>query len=341
LKPVLVTGITGFLGANLLKSLLAKDEGALVCGLVRGTRRIDPSLSKSVKILKGDVTNPSSLQRKFRGVHTVVHLASKVVASEPAEYQRVNVEGTRNVAECCANEGVERLIYVSSAAIYGFAVARDEEEHEPLEVPVTPVSQSRYEAEKVLLEYHRKNRINVSILRPLFVYGNGDRFFIPSILRTLRHFPFLINRGTARFSVISATELGDAIVALVTADLPAPDYPVFHATDGAPVSLAEVVGRLCEGLQLHYPSMSLPYHVAVPSMIIAGLGKSIFSHVADQNQTELRDITTIELRHRFHLVSYDHYFSNKRLTNLLPEVAFSTFSQRIDSFIPYYRSLIF
>lgn len=339
MKPVLVTGATGFLGVNVLKSLHDASAGGRVRCLVRTTGYVS-SVPSGSEVVTGDVTEPTSLETKFRGIHTVVHLASKVLAHEPSEYWQVNVQGTRNVVEQCTKEGVEHIIYVSSAAIYGFDIARDVEEYDPREVPVTPVSRSRYEAEKVLMEYHRRGNIKVTILRPLFVYGDGDRFFIPSILRTLLRFPFMINRGIGRFSVISARELGGTIVQVLEADLPATGYPVYHATDGVPVSLDEVVRTLCDEFHLKHPSFSLPYHIAVRAMALVGLKKLLFSRFSGDGSGEARDVSSIELRHRIHLVSYDHYYSNRRLVAAFPQVIHSSFAKQFRSYTPYYRSVL-
>ena len=340
MKPVLVTGLTGFLGVNFLRCLLDDRPDVTVRGLVRNTGQSGSLISDSVEVVQGDVTDPASLMGKFHGFRTVIHLASKIAASDLAEYRRVNVEGTRNVAERCEREGVEHIIYVSSAAIYGFKDARGTEEHEPRDLPATPVSRSRYEAEQVLMEYHRQQRFKVSILRPLFVYGEGDRFFIPAILRTLRYFPFIVNRGRARFSVISAKELGGVILELVKTDLPATDYPVYHATDGVPVSLEEVVHTLCEELGLKYPSVSVPYRLAVLAMIIGGAKHLFIGQNGSNFSGAVRNVSNVELRHRIHLVSHDHYYSNRRLTMDLPRVGLSTFAAQIRSFIPYYRSVL-
>jgi len=340
MKPVLVTGITGFLGANFIRRLLDKHPGVFVRGLVRNAGCTTLSTTGAVEILHGDVTRRESLEGKCRGIHTVVHLASKVVASGLSEYRRVNVEGTGNIAECCVREGVQHIIYVSSAATYGFDVARGDEEHVPLTMPATPISRSRYEAEQLLLDLHRRNKIRVTILRPLFVYGNGDRFFIPTILRSLLRFRFMINRGEARFSVVSATDLGDVILGFVTMDPKPVDYPVYHVADGVPVSLGEVVRVLCEELQLQQPSRSIPYGVAVLAMMIAGLKTTIFVQGDHKASAHRKTVSLIELRHRVHLVSYDHYYSTDRLRAALPMNTFTPFATQIRSFIPYYQSVL-
>jgi len=140
--------------------------------------------------------------------------------------------------------------------------------------------------------------------------------------------------------VIAAHELGDIIADLINACVPPTDYPVYHATDGSPVSLEELVRILCDELHLRYPSVSLPYHLALRAMIVAGTKKRLFPRPGDRHSGAPGEASSMELRHRAHLVSYDHYYSNRRLTEALPGVNFSTFAEQIRLFIPYYRSVL-
>lgn len=117
---VLVTGGTGFLGANLVHHLVARGDPVRV--LKR--RRTPPDILKGlpVEFVEGDVTDPESLRRASQGVEGVYHVAGLVSYWRPrrAWQHRVNVEGTRNVVEAALASGVRRLVHTSSIAAIGF-----------------------------------------------------------------------------------------------------------------------------------------------------------------------------------------------------------------------------
>ena len=118
---VLVTGGTGFLGANLVHHLVARGDPVRV--LKR--RRTPPDILKGlpVEFVEGDVTDPESLRRASQGVEGVYHVAGLVSYWRPrrAWQHRVNVEGTRNVVEAALASGVRRLVHTSSIAAIGYS----------------------------------------------------------------------------------------------------------------------------------------------------------------------------------------------------------------------------
>ena len=126
MKKVAVTGASGHIGANLVRELL--QRGYEVVTLIRQSSLALEGLD--VIRVDGDVLDPASLGRAFRGVEQVYHLAA-YISIQPADnekLERVNIEGTRNVLEACRSEGVSTLVHFSS--IHAL-------ELEPLDRPVT------------------------------------------------------------------------------------------------------------------------------------------------------------------------------------------------------------
>jgi len=109
---IVVTGASGHVGANLVRSLLV--QGRHVRAVIHNnTQAID---GLNVEIIKGDVCDPVSLRHAFSGADVVYHLAARVSIS-PDEWpllELVNVVGTRNVVEACLHCGVRRLVHFSS-----------------------------------------------------------------------------------------------------------------------------------------------------------------------------------------------------------------------------------
>ncbi|MBM4395048.1 MAG: NAD-dependent epimerase/dehydratase family protein [Deltaproteobacteria bacterium] len=111
-----VTGSSGHVGGNLIRSLLAR--GREVRAVIRtDTRAID---GLDVEVVRADVLDPESLVRAFEGADTVFHLAAliSIIGDQGGKVHRTNVDGPRNVVEACLKCGVKRLVHFSSIHAY-------------------------------------------------------------------------------------------------------------------------------------------------------------------------------------------------------------------------------
>ena len=126
MKKVAVTGASGHIGANLVRELL--QRGYEVVALIRQSSLALEGLD--VIRVVGDILDPASLARAFKGVEQVYHLAAyiSIQPGDNEKLEKVNIEGTRNVLEACRSEGVSTLVHFSS--IHAL-------ELEPLDRPVT------------------------------------------------------------------------------------------------------------------------------------------------------------------------------------------------------------
>jgi nucleoside-diphosphate-sugar epimerase len=119
---VFVTGGTGFLGAYIIKHLVAK--GLHVRALRRSNKApffIDPAIIEAVEWVPGDVLDVVALEEAMQGADAVVHAAA-VVSYQPADRARMyqtNVEGTANVVNAALEAGVNRFVHISSIAALG------------------------------------------------------------------------------------------------------------------------------------------------------------------------------------------------------------------------------
>ncbi|HJW83702.1 MAG TPA: NAD-dependent epimerase/dehydratase family protein, partial [Anaerolineae bacterium] len=112
----LVTGGTGFLGANLAAGLL--ERGWQVRILRRSSSPLDAVKDLSIEHAIGDVLDPSSLLAAMRGVDIVFHVAAVSIywRSRPEQIYKVNVDGTRAVLDAAQRSAVKRLVFTSSGA---------------------------------------------------------------------------------------------------------------------------------------------------------------------------------------------------------------------------------
>ena len=172
MKPILVTGATGFIGWHVAKQLLARGEK--VRALVRPASKLR---ELDAEIAIGDLRDPESLGRAVAGCATVYHVAAdyRLWAKDKSELYRSNVEGTRNLLEAARNARVERVIYTSTVGCIG--VPEDRLGTEDVEVGVTQMTgtykRSKFEAERVALEFARSG-FPVVIVNPTAPVGDHD-----------------------------------------------------------------------------------------------------------------------------------------------------------------------
>ncbi len=172
----LVTGATGFVGANVVRALL--DDGQRVRALVRRSsdrRAIEPL---ALDVCEGDLLDPASLRRAVTGARHVYHIAAdyRLWARDPRDLYRANVDGTRAVLEACADAGIERVVYTSTVGALGIP-----EDGSPgtETTPVTladmvgPYKRSKFLAEQVALEWASRG-LPVVVVNPSAPVGPWD-----------------------------------------------------------------------------------------------------------------------------------------------------------------------
>jgi dihydroflavonol-4-reductase len=153
---VLVTGATGFVGANVARLLVA--EGYRVRVLARPTSRLHALDGCPVEVVRGDIRDAASVAEAIRGCAQVFHAAAdyRLWANDPREIYRNNVDGTRTVLEACRRASVERVVYTSSVGTLGLprnGGLGTEMTRVRLEDMVGAYKRSKFLAERVAEEY--------------------------------------------------------------------------------------------------------------------------------------------------------------------------------------------
>jgi CDP-glucose 4,6-dehydratase len=195
-RSVFVTGCTGFLGANLTRTLV--DAGARVTGLVRDHVH-DGVLSRSgmlsrINVVYGDLSNIQTLQRAIGEyeVDTVFHLAAQAIVGvanrDPVSTFQANIEGTWNLLEACRRHGTaKRIVVASSDKAYGDHAVLPYDETAALQ-GCHPYDVSKSCADLIALTYHHTYRLPVAITRCGNLFGGGDLNFnriVPGTIKTV------------------------------------------------------------------------------------------------------------------------------------------------------------
>ncbi|MFF3446641.1 NAD-dependent epimerase/dehydratase family protein [Streptomyces sp. NPDC002667] len=237
---VLLTGATGFVGSEVLRTALrGRADGRAIS--VRALARATPpggSDTPGLSWVPGDLSDPSSLHGVARGADVLVHLASRVSGSEQA-CETVNVHGTRALLEEARSAGVSRIVHLSTAAVYGPGPHRGIAVDEVGPAPVSPASATRLAGERLALE------AGAVVLRPGLVLGAGDRWVVPALSELRSRVPAHWGGGSGMLSVVDVTDLARLIVTLAGSGTPA-GPAVHHASHPVPVANRDLMAALTE-----------------------------------------------------------------------------------------------
>jgi nucleoside-diphosphate-sugar epimerase len=206
---VAVTGATGFVGRSLVP--LLTQAGHDLALLMRNPA--SDSLLNSVRIVKGDLHDGAALRNLTQGADVVLHVAGAVSAPSVAEFMRINLDGTLEVAKAAKANGVKRFVYVSSLA------AR--------EASLNGYCASKASAEAALEGFVAD--FELCVLRPSAVYGPGDTATLPLLQALMSKRAFIPGSPSARFAMVHVED-----VARVLAEAVQGPTGKFAICDGAP-----------------------------------------------------------------------------------------------------------
>lgn len=255
----LVTGGAGFIGSHVVRALLARGAHVNVLDDFSTGKRKNLPNSGDLRVIEGDVADPSAVRAALEDRDTFIHLAA--VASversvrEPLATHRTNLQGSIQLFEEAARQGVRRGLYASSAAVYGDST------NLPLATTEAPRPLSPYAADKLAGEhylafYHRGGRLNATAFRFFNVFGPRQDPASPysgviSIFldRARRGAPIMVygdGEQTRDFVYV-----GDVVAALLAAldkqgngpGAP-PELPVYNVGRGERVSLLELLATI-------------------------------------------------------------------------------------------------
>jgi dihydroflavonol-4-reductase len=173
----MVTGATGFVGAVVVRHLLAEHMQVRVLVRPNSDRRNLEGLD--VEVVEGDLRERASLERALQGCHALFHVAAdyRLWAREPQELYRSNVEGTRNIMLAAAETGVERIVYTSSVATLGIhpdGTPSNEDTRVTVHDMIGDYKRSKYLAEDEVRKLVRQQRLPIVIVNPSTPIGPHD-----------------------------------------------------------------------------------------------------------------------------------------------------------------------
>ncbi|MBP5075475.1 NAD-dependent epimerase/dehydratase family protein [Pseudomonas chlororaphis] len=174
--PILITGGAGFIGSHLTDALLAKGYSVRILDdLSTGKPGNLPLDNPRVELIEGDVADAALVARAMSGCRAVAHLAAvaSVQASvdDPVRTHQSNFIGTLNVCEAMRQAGVKRVLFASSAAVYGNNGEGESIDEDTPKAPLTPYASDKLASEYYLDFYRRQHGLEPAIFRFFNIFG--------------------------------------------------------------------------------------------------------------------------------------------------------------------------
>ncbi|MFG2713554.1 NAD-dependent epimerase/dehydratase family protein [Streptomyces goshikiensis] len=260
MPTIMITGAAGFIGGHVareaerrgglslrlmshrrpLPGAAAAVPGAAVPGAAASGAAASTSDDAPVsdhRTVRADLSDPGSLRGACEGVDVLLHCASQI-GGTPEANEAVNARGTAALMAEARRAGVSRVVYLSTASVYGRGVFRAARPEELVRNPGSPTSGSRAHAEDAVLA------AGGVVLRPHLVLGDGDRWVVPGLARILRALPGGVEGWAARTSVITAHDLARLLLGAGLA--PAGDLTasVYHAAHPEPVTVRTLLSAV-------------------------------------------------------------------------------------------------
>jgi len=199
---ILVTGGTGFIGNELVKKLSKRHKVTVFDRTIK-------HVIKGVKYIRGDITDIQQVRKAVKGNDYIYHLAAVLDETLPKKTLfDINLGGTLSILEACKEEKIKRLIYLSTVGVMG-NTEKQVDENYPYN-PETNYEKSKAMAERAVLEYYKRYKLPVVIIRSALVYGPNQ--YTLKILQKARDVFPIIGSGQNKFHLIYINNL---IIALL------------------------------------------------------------------------------------------------------------------------------
>jgi nucleoside-diphosphate-sugar epimerase len=251
-----VTGGSGFIGGRLIERLRA--DGYSVRALARSTAAAERVTARGAEPVQGELADVAAMRAGAEGCELAFHAAATLGDwGKREDFERGNVDGTRNALRACADAGVRRFVHVGTEAVLldGQPLVNVDET-----APLRPDSPALYSASKARAEQAvlaaNRDGFETVVVRPRFVWGSGDTTLLPVMIEMVRSGRFAwIGGGRHRTSTTHVENTVEGLVLGATRGRPG---NVYFVTDGEPVVFREFVTDLLATQGAQPPSRSIP-----------------------------------------------------------------------------------
>jgi UDP-glucose 4-epimerase len=254
---VMVIGGAGFLGSHIVDGLTgtAAREILVLDNFVRGTRRNLRQASEDprVRVVDGSITDVEMLRELMAGTDYVFHLAALWLhecVNEPRSALEVNVVGTYNVVEAAVDAGVKKVVYSSSASVYGDAAFTPMTEEHPFHNR-TMYGATKIAGEQFFRAFNEQRGLEYAGLRYMNIYGPRMDYqgaYVSVIMKVLDRIdagepPVIFGDGSQAYDFVHVSDVARANILAMQADA---SDEFFNIGMGVKTTIGELVDLLLE-----------------------------------------------------------------------------------------------
>ena len=233
-KKITVIGGSGFVGTNLCRQLSLKQHDFEIIDL-----KMSNQFPEKCKV--ADVREAETLRNTITG-DVVVNLAAvhRDDVRDKSEYQRTNVDGAENVALVCEEKGIDKIVFTSTVAVYGFAEPGMDEG--AAINPFNEYGRTKFEAEEKFRDWQVQGDNSLIIVRPTVIFGEGNRGNVFNLLNQIASGKFLmVGKGENKKSL---AYIGNIVAFLETCITTEQKYGVYNYVDTPDLTMNELVSKV-------------------------------------------------------------------------------------------------
>jgi len=254
---IFITGNLGFIGTRLTVLLIESGHSVI------GYDVKQASGNEKYKCIMGNVLDVELLNKSINDdINLIIHLAAehKDNVQPKSLYRDVNVHGTQNIIDACEINKINKIIFISTVALYGINLTKTNEDSAP--VPFNDYGKSKLQAEKILtIWYNKKNNRTLSIIRPTAVFGENNRGNIFNLMKQLVDNRFImVGSGENKKSIAYVGNLVEFI--LITLDFEKGVH-IYNYADKPDYTMNELVKSISDKLKIKSPILHIPYSLGL------------------------------------------------------------------------------
>jgi len=244
---IAITGGSGFIGQRLMALLQQAGHECV---------NIDIRAAQPIDIL--DLPGLTSALKGCDGVYALAAEHRDDVTPR-SRYYDVNVKGTKNICDACDANGIKRLVFTSSFAVYGLNATTPDERSKP--APFNDYGQSKLEGEEVLQKWAKNtNGAQLTIVRPVVIFGEGNRGNVYTLVNQIASGKFLmVGSGRNKKSMAYVGNIA-AFLQFILADKN--NGEIYNYADGPDFSMNHLMNVICTKLGFAKPK-TIPYAIGL------------------------------------------------------------------------------